>query len=101
MPAVQPGSTIMPGKVNPVMCEMLIQVCLYVRGLSQVVVMCGRAGQFELNATIPLIAHALHEAIGCLANATRVFAGGCVHGIKAEAVKKAERRGCGAGTTAS
>ena len=85
--ATQPGSSIMPGKVNPVMSEMLVQVCIYVLGLAQVVVMCGRDGQLELNATIPLIAHALHEAIHCLANGTRVFADACVHGIEADVAR--------------
>jgi fumarate hydratase class II len=90
LPATQPGSSIMPGKVNPVMSEMLVQVCLYVQGLAQVVVMCGRDGHFELNTTIPLIAHALHEAIHCLANGARVFADACVHGIEADAARCSE-----------
>ena len=90
LPATQPGSSIMPGKVNPVMSEMLVQVCLYAQGLAQVVVMCGRDGQLELNATIPLIAHALHEAIHCLANGARVFADACVHGIEADAGRCSE-----------
>ena len=90
LPATQPGSSIMPGKVNPVMSEMLVQVCLYAQGLAQVVVMCGRDGHFELNATIPLIAHALHEAIQCLANGARVFADACVRGIEADAARCSE-----------
>ena len=90
LPATQPGSSIMPGKVNPVMCEMLVQVGLYVQGLAQTVVLCGRDGYFELNATIPLIVHALHEAIHCLANGARVFASACVHGIEADAARCAE-----------
>ena len=85
LPATQPGSSIMPGKVNPVMSEMLVQVCLYAQGLTQIVVMCGRDGHLELNATIPLIAHALHEAIRCLTNGARVFADACVGGIEADA----------------
>jgi fumarate hydratase class II len=87
VPATQPGSSIMPGKVNPVMSEMMIQVCIYVTGLSQMVGMCGRDGQFELNVTIPLITHALHEAITCLANACRVFARRCVNGIEVDAAR--------------
>ena len=90
LPATQPGSSIMPGKVNPVMSEMLVQVCLYAQGLAQIVVMCGREGHFELNATIPLIAHALHEAIHCLANGACVFADACVHGIEADGVRCSE-----------
>ncbi len=90
LPAVQPGSSIMPGKANPVLCEMLVQVCLYAQGLTQVVVLCGREGQLELNATIPLIAHALHETIHCLANAARVFATGCIRGIEADVARCAD-----------
>ena len=84
LPATQPGSSIMPGKVNPVMSEMLVQVCIYTQGLSQMVVMCGRDGQFELNVTIPLIAYALHESIHVLANGARQFADACVEGIEAD-----------------
>ncbi len=84
LPATQPGSSIMPGKVNPVMSEMLGQVCIYATGLANMVVMGGRDGHFELNVTMPLIAHALHEAIGCMANGCRVFARRCVTGIEAD-----------------
>ena len=84
LPATQPGSSIMPGKVNPVMSEMLVQVCIYAQGLSQMVVMCGRDGHFELNVTIPLIAYALHESIHVLANGARQFADACVAGLEAD-----------------
>ena len=84
LPATQPGSSIMPGKVNPVMSEMLVQVGIYTIGLANMVAMCGRDGQFELNVTLPLIAHALHEAIHCLANGCRVFARRCVTGLEAD-----------------
>ena len=84
LPATQPGSSIMPGKVNPVMSEMLVQVCIYTQGLSQMVVMCGRDGHFELNVTIPLIAYALHESIHVLAGGVRQFADACVSGIEAD-----------------
>ncbi|HRJ46033.1 MAG TPA: class II fumarate hydratase [Opitutaceae bacterium] len=84
LPATQPGSSIMPGKVNPVMSEMLVQVCHYVQGLAQTVAICGRDGQFELNVTLPLIAHCLHEAITCLANGAAVFAEKCVAGLEAD-----------------
>ena len=87
LPALQPGSSIMPGKVNPVLCEMLVQVGLYVQGLVQTVMSCCRDGQLELNATIPLIAHCLHACIHCLANGARVFAEGCVRGIEADAAR--------------
>ncbi len=84
LPPTQPGSSIMPGKVNPVMSEMLVQVCLYTQGLAQTVVMGGRDGHFELNVTLPLMAHCLHEAVHCLANGTRVFAEKCVRGLEAD-----------------
>ena len=84
LPATQPGSSIMPGKVNPVMSEMLIQACIYVHGLSQMVVSCGRDGHLELNVTIPLIAYALHESIHVLTAGARQFADACVAGLKAD-----------------
>jgi fumarate hydratase, class II len=84
LPATQPGSSIMPGKVNPVMSEMLVQVCLYAQGLCQTVAVCGRDGHFELNATIPLMAYSLHEAVGCLSNGSRLFATRCVEGLEAD-----------------
>jgi fumarate hydratase class II len=87
LPATQPGSSIMPGKVNPVMSEMLVQVCLYAQGLTHTVVMCGRDGQFELNVTLPLIAYALHESIHCLARGASVFAQRCVAGLEADAAR--------------
>ncbi|MBW8781860.1 MAG: class II fumarate hydratase [Verrucomicrobia bacterium] len=87
LPATQPGSSIMPGKVNPVMSEMLVQVCTYAQGLGQMVVLCGRDGHFELNVTIPLIAYALHEAVNVLANGARQFADACVAGIEADEVR--------------
>jgi len=84
LPATQPGSSIMPGKVNPVMSEMLIQVCLYTQGLAATVTACGRDGQCELNVTLPLLAHCLHESVHTLANGSRVFAGRCVAGLEAD-----------------
>lgn len=84
LPATQPGSSIMPGKVNPVMSEMLVQVSIYVMGLSNVVVMCGRDGQFELNVTIPLIAHSIHESVTCLSNGATTFGKQCVAGLEAD-----------------
>jgi fumarate hydratase class II len=80
--AVQPGSSIMPGKVNPVMSEMLVQVCLYATGLCTSVVMAGRDGHLELNVTLPLMAHCLHESISCLERGARTFGDKCVAGIE-------------------
>jgi fumarate hydratase class II len=85
LPATQPGSSIMPGKVNPVMSEMLVQVCLHVQGLTQTTVLCARDGHLELNVTIPLIAYTLHESIRCLASGARVFSERCVAGLEADA----------------
>ena len=87
LPATQPGSSIMPGKVNPVMSEMLIQVCHYTQGLASTVVSCGRDGQFELNVTLPLLAHCLLEAVHCLAQGARVFTERCVAGLEADDVR--------------
>lgn len=84
LPAVQPGSSIMPGKINPVMSEMLVQTGLYAQGLLQTVMACGREGHLELNATLPLIAHCLHEVIACLARGTRAFTEKCVAVIEAD-----------------
>jgi fumarate hydratase class II len=85
LPATQPGSSIMPGKVNPVMSEMLVQVCLYVQGLTQTATLCGRDGHLELNVTLPLLAHCLHESIHCLTNGVTVFTERCIAGLEADA----------------
>ncbi|MCC5833298.1 MAG: class II fumarate hydratase [Opitutales bacterium] len=83
LPSTQPGSSIMPGKVNPVMSEMLVQASIYVQGMSQVVAVSGRDGHFELNVTIPLIGKALLDSITILSNGSRTFAERCVEGIEA------------------
>ncbi|KAF0093955.1 MAG: fumarate hydratase class II [Puniceicoccaceae bacterium 5H] len=83
LPATQPGSSIMPGKVNPVMSEMLVQTSIYTQGLCTSVAIAGRDGHFELNVTIPLIAYSLLDSITCLSNAARTFADRCVDGIEA------------------
>jgi len=84
LPATQPGSSIMPGKVNPVMSEMLIQVCAQVMGNDLAVAIGCRDGHLELNVMMPLIAHNLLESIRLLAAATRLFADRCVAGIEAD-----------------
>ncbi|MCC5790373.1 MAG: class II fumarate hydratase [Opitutales bacterium] len=84
LPSTQPGSSIMPGKVNPVMSEMLVQAGIYVMGLSQSVAISGRDGHFELNVTLPLMGHCLHESITVLANGARTFADRCVEGLEAD-----------------
>ena len=83
LPAVQPGSSIMPGKVNPVMCEALMMVCARVAGNATTVTIGGQRGNFELNVMMPVMADALLESITLLANASRVFADRCIAGITA------------------
>ncbi|MEN8145227.1 MAG: class II fumarate hydratase [Gemmatimonadota bacterium] len=83
LPAVQPGSSIMPGKINPVMAEMLCQVCAQVIGNDAAVTIGGQAGNFELNVMIPVIVHNLLESIEILTNGSRAFAEKCVLGITA------------------
>jgi len=87
LPATQPGSSIMPGKVNPVMSEVVVQVGLYVQGLTHTVIACGREGQLELNTTLPLMAYGLHESIHCLARGAQVFAERCVAGLEADVAR--------------
>ncbi|MDE0836723.1 MAG: class II fumarate hydratase [Akkermansiaceae bacterium] len=83
LPAVQPGSSIMPGKVNPVLCEALTMVAARVFGNQTTVTFCGANGQFELNAFMPLLGQTVLESIRLLASASTVFAGKCVDGITA------------------
>ena len=83
LPAVQPGSSIMPGKVNPVMAEALMMACARATGNAATVTVAGQRGNFELNVMMPVIADALLESIHVLAGATSVFALRCVEGIEA------------------
>ena len=83
LPPVQPGSSIMPGKYNPVMAEMLNMVCFQVMGLDTVIAYSAQAGQFELNVMMPLIAYDLLHAIQILCNALEAFTQRCVVGITA------------------
>ena len=83
LPELQPGSSIMPGKVNPVMSEMLTMVAAQVIGNDTAITIGGERGNFELNVMIPVIAHNLLESIGILATGSRVFADACVSGIEA------------------
>ncbi len=84
LPATQPGSSIMPGKVNPVMCEMLIQVGAQVIGNDAAITFSGASGQLDLNVMMPVITHNLLQSIELLANGSRVFAQRCVAGLEAE-----------------
>lgn len=84
IPSLQPGSSIMPGKVNPVMSEMLVQVSTYVMGLDVTNTIAGRDGHFELLVTLPLLCYSIHEQIKVLANGARVFTERCVKGLEAD-----------------
>ena len=91
LPATQPGSSIMPGKVNPVMCEMVIQVGAQVMGNDATISFCGAFGNFELNTMMPVLAHNLLQAIQLLTSASRLFARRCVAGIEADEKHCAEK----------
>jgi fumarate hydratase class II len=84
LPETQPGSSIMPGKVNPVIPESLIQVCAQVIGSDAAVTLGGLSGNFELNVMMPLIAHNLLQSIRLLANAVDNFSKRCIEGLEAD-----------------
>jgi aspartate ammonia-lyase len=83
LPAVQPGSSIMPGKINPSIPEMVNQVCFQVMGLDTTVAIAAEHGQLELNVMMPVIAFNILLSMRILTNAARVFAERCVAGIEA------------------
>ena len=83
LPALQPGSSIMPGKVNPAVAEMLNMVCFHVIGHDTAITMCGEAGQLEVNVMMPYIAYALFESLDVMTNAVRTFDEKCVRIVKA------------------
>jgi fumarate hydratase class II len=87
LPATQPGSSIMPGKVNPVMCEMVIQVGAQVTGNDATIAFAGTFGNFELNTMLPVTAYNLLQSIELLSHASRVFARRCVAGLEADVAK--------------
>ena len=87
LPPVQPGSSIMPGKVNPSIPEMVNQVCFQVIGNDVTIATAAEAGQLELNVMMPVIAHNLLFSAMILTNATRVLAERCVEGIEADAAQ--------------
>ncbi len=89
IPATQPGSSIMPGKVNPVIAEALCQVAAFVIGADLTVTLAGQSGNFELNVMMPVMAHQQLESIRILAAAVRVFTERCVIGIRAERARAA------------
>ena len=84
LPETQPGSSIMPGKVNPVIPESLIQVCAQVIGNDAAITLGGLSGNFELNVMMPVIAYNLIQSIHLLANAVQNFAERCIEGLEAD-----------------
>ena len=103
LPAAQPGSSIMPGKVNPVMVENLAMICYHVIGADTAVAWAASRGQLELNVMMPLIAHEVLESLTILTTGCRQFARECVAGIEADvervgvAARAVERHGHAAG----
>jgi fumarate hydratase class II len=83
LPATQPGSSIMPGKVNPVMCESTMMVCAQVIGADATITWAGANGNFELNVMMPVMAHNLLCSIRLLGNVIEILADKCVSGIEA------------------
>jgi fumarate hydratase class II len=90
LPATQPGSSIMPGKVNPVMCEAVMQVSARVAGNDTTVNWCGANGNFELNVMMPVMAQSILESIRLLSKVSRIFTERCVNGIIANEERCAE-----------
>lgn len=87
LPAVQPGSSIMPGKVNPVLAEMLNMAMYHVIGDDTTVMLASQAGQLELNVMMPIIAHNLFEMMQVMIGSVRAFTDKCVIGIQANVLK--------------
>jgi fumarate hydratase class II len=87
LPAVQPGSSIMPGKVNPVIPEAVIQAATQVMGNDTVVMLAGQGGHFELNAMMPVMIYNLHQSITLLTGAADIFTQRCIRGIQADTEK--------------
>ena len=87
LPANEPGSSIMPGKVNPTQCEAVTMVCVKVIGNHTGITLAGSQGQFELNVFKPLIAHNILQSIDLLSDSSKNFSQFCIKGIKAD-IKK-------------
>jgi fumarate hydratase class II len=87
IPSLQPGSSIMPGKVNPVIPESILQIAAQVMGNDTTLTVCGTGGHFELNTMLPLMAYNLLQSIDLLASGSRNFAEKCVAGIEAQEEK--------------
>ena len=84
LPDTQPGSSIMPGKVNPVLCESVLQVAAHVIGCDATITYCGQAGNFELNVMMPVMALRLIESIQFTANVINALTDKCLIGISAD-----------------
>ena len=87
LPANEPGSSIMPGKVNPTQSEAVTMVCVKVIGNHNGITMAGSHGHFELNVFKPLIAHNILQSIHLLADSSKNFALFCIRGLKADKTK--------------
>ncbi len=87
LPTVQPGSSIMPGKVNPVLAEMLNMAMFHIQGCDLTVSLAAQAGQLELNVMMPIIAHNLFESMQVMIGAVRAFTEKCVLGLQAHHAK--------------
>jgi fumarate hydratase class II len=83
LPPLQPGSSIMPGKVNPVIPEAVIQAAYQVMGNDAAIALAGQAGNFELNVTLPLLSHNLLQSVDLLAKSSRLFADKCLQALSA------------------
>ncbi len=90
LPALQPGSSIMPGKVNPVIPEATTMVAAQVIGNDATITLAGQSGNFQLNVMLPLIAHNLLQSIRLLANAARLLADNAIAGFKVNEARLAE-----------
>ena len=87
LPRMQPGSSIMPGKINPVLAEMMNMACFHVQGCDHTVALASQAGQLELNVMMPIIAHNLNEMMHVMIGAIDAFTTKCVVGIEANREK--------------
>jgi fumarate hydratase class II len=100
LPVVQPGSSIMPGKVNPVIAESVLMVCVQVIGNDAAITVGGQSGNFEINLTMPIVAYDLLQSIELLANASQNFATQAIDGLKAtERGPQMVERGLAIGTS--
>ncbi|GAB4301327.1 MAG: class II fumarate hydratase [Myxococcota bacterium] len=90
IPPLQPGSSIMPGKVNPVVCEAMVQVSLFVSGLTQTVILSSSQGQFELNTTFPITAYGLITTIEVLSDGMDIFREKAIEGLSVNKKRSAQ-----------